>query len=378
MSDPVSTMDVEDVLSSIRRLVSEEAKGAGHAGESASGISSAGLHEEAENAASDALSELVQAVEGGADMSLGDTESRYSDDEDDALDSETDYESDPQVSFRHQAASANRRNDDQKLVLTAALRVADPEPLENTSGSFGTAPHVADEDLADDSAANGSGAASEASDAPYSYPHLRPVDDVQDENTQPENTDPQSEKPAPFDYAPEDTLFDRAKQAMEAVKDGRVARGDLASTIARPQPDSVAPLRAVEAANHDGPVSGNVEEVAEAETAEMSEAEAEENTSGETADISPTSPFRAAGGAFARTEAVNADAETDEFDEGEPSTINFAEADDSILDEDTLRDLVSDMVREELQGELGDRITRNVRKLVRREIQRAMASREFE
>ena len=52
--------------------------------------------------------------------------------------------------------------------------------------------------------------------------------------------------------------------------------------------------------------------------------------------------------------------------------------DDTFLDEETLREMVSDMVRSELQGELGDRITRNVRKLVRREIHRAMASRDFE
>jgi hypothetical protein len=51
---------------------------------------------------------------------------------------------------------------------------------------------------------------------------------------------------------------------------------------------------------------------------------------------------------------------------------------DSFVDEETLREMVSDMVRSELQGELGDRITRNVRKLVRREIHRAMASRDFE
>jgi len=52
--------------------------------------------------------------------------------------------------------------------------------------------------------------------------------------------------------------------------------------------------------------------------------------------------------------------------------------DDTFLDEETLREMVSEMVRSELQGELGDRITRNVRKLVRREIHRAMASRDFE
>lgn len=49
-------------------------------------------------------------------------------------------------------------------------------------------------------------------------------------------------------------------------------------------------------------------------------------------------------------------------------------SDDAILDEDALRDMVSEIVRQELQGALGERITRNVRKLVRREIHRALMS----
>lgn len=51
---------------------------------------------------------------------------------------------------------------------------------------------------------------------------------------------------------------------------------------------------------------------------------------------------------------------------------------DTVVDEDFLRDIVSEIVREELQGDLGERITRNVRKLVRREIHRALASRDFD
>ena len=52
--------------------------------------------------------------------------------------------------------------------------------------------------------------------------------------------------------------------------------------------------------------------------------------------------------------------------------------DDAVLDEDALRELVSDIVRQELEGSLGERITHNVRKLVRRELQRAMAAKELE
>lgn len=49
-----------------------------------------------------------------------------------------------------------------------------------------------------------------------------------------------------------------------------------------------------------------------------------------------------------------------------------------LYDEEMLRDLVRDIIREELQGALGERITRNVRKLVRAEIARALAVRDFE
>lgn len=52
--------------------------------------------------------------------------------------------------------------------------------------------------------------------------------------------------------------------------------------------------------------------------------------------------------------------------------------DDSLLDEESLRDLIAEIVREELQGALGERITRNVRKLVRREIHRALTSQDFD
>lgn len=47
------------------------------------------------------------------------------------------------------------------------------------------------------------------------------------------------------------------------------------------------------------------------------------------------------------------------------------------FDEADLRALVGDIIRQELQGALGERITRNVRKLVRREIQRALLSRDM-
>jgi hypothetical protein len=64
--------------------------------------------------------------------------------------------------------------------------------------------------------------------------------------------------------------------------------------------------------------------------------------------------------------------------EAAPVTGAAFSGDDQLMDEDALRDLVSEIVRQELQGALGERITRNVRKLVRREIHRALTAQELE
>ena len=56
----------------------------------------------------------------------------------------------------------------------------------------------------------------------------------------------------------------------------------------------------------------------------------------------------------------------------------YSEPEAAQFDEASIRPLVAALIREELQGELGERITRNVRKLVRQEIQRALTVREME
>ena len=48
------------------------------------------------------------------------------------------------------------------------------------------------------------------------------------------------------------------------------------------------------------------------------------------------------------------------------------------IDEDALRELVLQIVRQELNGKLGERITRNVRKLVRREIMRVLNAQDLD
>ena len=80
---------------------------------------------------------------------------------------------------------------------------------------------------------------------------------------------------------------------------------------------------------------------------------------------------------------VDEPSETDEAIEDDEedvsaAAVGLADFDEDVLDEDALRDMVTEIVREELSGELGERITRNVRKLVRREIHRALMTREFD
>jgi hypothetical protein len=48
------------------------------------------------------------------------------------------------------------------------------------------------------------------------------------------------------------------------------------------------------------------------------------------------------------------------------------QVEEALIDEEALREIVGSLVREELRGELGERITRNVRRLIRREIHRAL------
>lgn len=70
----------------------------------------------------------------------------------------------------------------------------------------------------------------------------------------------------------------------------------------------------------------------------------------------------------------------DDIEDDEATLESNAEqpANGQFIDEETIREIVSEMVRAELQGDLGDRITRNVRKLVRREIHHALTTRDLD
>ncbi|SMC69313.1 hypothetical protein [Primorskyibacter flagellatus] len=71
-----------------------------------------------------------------------------------------------------------------------------------------------------------------------------------------------------------------------------------------------------------------------------------------------------------RAQAISGEIHTDRHD-------SLVPADGTVLDEAILREIVSEIVRDELQGVLGERITRNVRNLVRREVNRALLIQDF-
>ncbi|EEB84877.1 hypothetical protein [Roseobacter sp. GAI101] len=82
---------------------------------------------------------------------------------------------------------------------------------------------------------------------------------------------------------------------------------------------------------------------------------------------------------FRLAEASRFARDEDHFDEDEGTAdAGIGLGPEEFLDEAMLRDLVSEIVRSELQGVLGERITRNVRKLVRREIHRALTAQDLE
>ena len=382
MSDPVTSMDVEDVLSSIRRLVSEEAKNAG----SRDGTGAhADIHEAAENAADQAFKDANR---------IGDGEEA------------------PEGVPPSNEISEDGSGAPQKLVLTAALRVADTEPTCD-----------ADSDTRPERSARRERA------------HLRSVSTDDTAETLGGFTRHLS---SVFDRTSEDFLFDRARRAMEGgFDDDAMAKGvvqsdvsDHAEAVSQPEtadePDHIqsspfsdlgrilknqeADTVTDETEQHDaGQLHSEVDDQSTASMAhdttltEDATNAAAESPEGNDQEISDQDFHEDQGHEHvSQGQDAHDHAHTDEFDgqaddhdenqqhgedqhhqddqpkpvDAEPEAVNLVE--ETILDEETLREMVSDMVREELQGELGDRITRNVRKLVRREIQRALASREFE
>lgn len=158
-----------------------------------------------------------------------------------------------------------------------------------------------------------------------------------------------------FQGMPEATSEETREEAAEASFDA----DGVEMTQARDNSDQIDDAEVIEETSFEAAQDAAAADVeADTVTAQADMAEADDAEQGEATE----------------TEGVAPDPEPSL--EEELALAGYAEED--ILDEEALRELVAQVIREELQGELGQRITRNVRRLVRREVQRALTLREFE
>ncbi|MEO0750358.1 MAG: hypothetical protein AAFY25_01000 [Pseudomonadota bacterium] len=316
MSDPVTNVEIEDVLSSIRRLVSAETNADGSVGDRA-------------DKSQDATAEDTAPVKHPEPKLVLTPAQRVNDTV--APEPETEAASEPEAdSGNHDSDQTELEPDPETQTVEPVDETSEDDLLDKVGEEINAT--AASEDMAEvqetltDAAEDDTPASQDDQDLSFddmSDPDVpeflrRPITQM----NPPEDAEIVEEEPAPATEtltAKLETLEDAvADQAEDWEPDG----GDPENLSV----DTIEPLPWTEI---------------EAETAEMPEDTANEDPYSEAETASATPPW-------------------------------FGQ--DAVLDEEALRDMVGEIVRQELQGALGERITRNVRKLVRREIHRALMS----
>ncbi|MEX3316974.1 hypothetical protein [Sulfitobacter sp. PS-8MA] len=371
MSEPVSNAEVEDVLSSIRRLVSEDkrpkqpsqpASDQAAAPQAAAPSTAPGAAAEATVASGDFTPHVPpsSAAEVAAEGAKPQTPSftRRGAEAAPRASKERPFFTSRKVMNPPQEEQAPAATD--RLVLTPALRVAtsDGKDLPQPAGS---APREAEEEISASPAIS-----------PYDYDMLH--DDPADLHAEDAEATPATAAQTPaFDMA-DDAGFDPAQftpvvsdQPQAKLSDKIAALETAIGQISEEwEPDSPG----------DNDYSGTEPPAMAWEDDEEPEAEAPA-AAGPTAPAEPQPQ---------RSPTPEIEEQVRRFADSGPRAPEPAEADaaagigieDQFLDEEALRDLVTEIVRAELQGALGERITRNVRKLVRREIHRALTAQDLE
>jgi hypothetical protein len=351
MSDPVTNLEIEDVLSSIRRLVSEEGR-------------------------SEARAEVVKPAR-STDRLVLTPALRVAEslDEDDPETAEPVAETAPSDS-----ADPVDLGDEPWTVPDATLyeaaQAASADPYDE---EYSAKDHLEDSISGSDEALSASVEWTQAEpDQELDVEDLTPDEQVISE---PENETSFSEvdvaEEASFDADPEPASADPIDSLSAKIQALEAAIG---RTPDQWEPDgesdedySGTRIETIAWQDHEPDVDALEEHVEPTVEDTISEREI---AGIEMPDVTPLAEVEAT----QDDEAVYADdapaASQNEADEDGDRDILMA--DDTILDEESLRELVADIVRQELQGALGERITRNVRKLVRREIHRALTAQELE
>ena len=368
MSDPVTNVEIEDVLSSIRRLVSDGDKAR---------TRDPAPEEVAEDIAHDMGFDAADEPESGAVEDVSDT-----------------------------APPADNLND--RLVLTPAFLVSDGAEEED---------HASQQRAIDDVAAQSHEDAEDHEADPGQNDHEDAPDHQSDHHDNPSESEDSS-----VDMSEDESRLEPltlTNMVWDEAEDTPANDDQDAETIQTPdRSELVATIAELEAAistdnaeyepdgseeGDEGPIAQTIawpgtfnrstEGVEEAEHVEVNTDDAAAVQ--EVADDSRVMPFHRATPDAAPEFDDSLATDVEDFDESEPdSMVEPAEveadvyADDDLddlieaggvtLDDEALRAMISEVVREELTGPLGERITRNVRKLVRREIYRVLSSQDFD
>ncbi|MDQ2095582.1 hypothetical protein NOI20_15795 [Rhodobacteraceae bacterium 10Alg 79] len=352
----MTNMEIEDVLSSIRRLVSENARG---------------------DSKPEASSASDSAEQGPSDV-------------DSKADTKAPMFTSVQGDSRREATNTASEAVEQTLVLTPALMVSQSDEAELEP------------------------AVDEAGDAPYSESDNDGEPDVADANVVSQEAVAAAVKDAIEEHvetaaqeAREETLqldatFRHSDPEASDLED-RIA-GLEAAVAAREddwEPDGIsesdntaAPVDTLTWEDHDevhgrGWESIEANEVEEAEFVDESAAALSEDgdeaqmaepafPSGDEAKLAALASLMDAARKGTETDPATETSTPAATESDNDAPASFLGENDAVLDEEMLRELVAEIVRQELQGSLGERITRNVRKLVRREIHRALTARDMD
>lgn len=302
MSDPVTNVEIEDVLSSIRKLVSD----------------------------------------------------------------------DPRPVDKGTSASGRAKD---RLVLTPDFRVPDPEPTESETALVLEPENVVDSDSAD-----------ETVDEPEEDTAAESFDAYQDALSYDALSDDEGVNDALTDDATADEPDAQTAQEADVTTADADEDAPMSVDVAPEQLDAeVVKMVATGGPTH---LENRIAEL-EAAVAQQDESwdpdgldDSDQNTpealQSSVADVWETvEPDEIPAPAAAEDAILEAEEDLSD-DDDDDDLENFVTEDDAMLDEEALREMVSELVRQELQGTLGARITRNVRKLVRREIHRIMDSKDFD
>jgi len=209
---------------------------------------------------------------------------------------------------------------------------------------------------------------------------VAPAQDLSDLSEEEQSLGADEEAPVSFIRSPRSVVEYEPEEGHIAVPDEEPPFATLELAEARAAQMAVSGVLSDVTANSDDEAAEAGEGAADAEVSEQAEPTAEPTPQADdAADASNYLAEETPGDGpdpISQTQNDAGDNATVE-DLGE-SPFSFPDDDVSFVDEETLREIISDVVREELQGEMGKRITRNIRKLVRREIRIALATDELE